>query len=88
VLAPAVPLDRISLVSEFAVMGMAISPRGDMPKYRVRFSSKDAACPLLKSHPIQLFPALHVPTLMALGAGGDPPSPVGVISMRSLLSVT
>jgi|tagenome__1003787_1003787.scaffolds.fasta_scaffold18575755_1 hypothetical protein len=27
-------------------MGKAISPRGDMPKNRVQFFAKDAACPL------------------------------------------
>ncbi len=40
-----VPIDTLASPSETFGYGEAISPSGDMPKNRVRFSEKDAACP-------------------------------------------
>ncbi len=46
-LVPCLQIDNLKSQAPTCPMGKAVSPRGDMPKNRVRcFSPKDAACPL------------------------------------------
>lgn len=49
-------IDKIALLDFTSSYGEAISPQGDMPKNRVRFSNKDASCQQSTQSPLISLP--------------------------------
>ena len=82
---------RMSLTKRHQIIcifrhGEAISPRGDMPKNRVRFYTKDASCLPIPHSPI---PRAHHPAVLGVGETSLPRAGSGRACryLRSLSSV-